>query len=212
LYLQQKASNKPAPADTQLENNRVETSNNDLFYSNSSENANEMLENSSQTFQQQQEKRENSVNFAPNKQFSTISTPNKKLLEIQQNKPNNELEVQHLQLEKLEIKTNTQVPTKTLEIFGSYLDNPPVGAVELSKQASYQLTDDQIATAENLKFQNYQGVLDGIKNVRSKISIYKARQADDSKLQKELSRLMALKNAYIANQLKPNKKQGGEND
>jgi hypothetical protein len=201
LYLQQKTSNKPAPADTKLENSPVETSN-------SSENTDKVWGNSPQMFQQQQEKPQKQANFHQNGQSN-------KLLEIQQEKPNSKLEVQRLKLEQLENSPQqlAQKKLEILEIGGDYLLNPNVGAVELLKQANFQLDEEQLKIVENMKFQNYQGIMAAIKSTQSKISTYKSRGVDTRNLQNELNRLTALKDAYTANQLKPNKKnKGGAND
>lgn len=198
-----------------MENSPVETSNNDLFYSNSSENRDTQLENSPPTFQQQQEKPQKGANFDQNGQILAKNAQSNKLLEIQQEKPNGKLEVQQLKLEQLENSPQQLAGGKleTLEIGGGYLLNPNVGAVELLKQSNFQLDEEQLQIVENMKFQNYQGIMAAIKSTQSKISTYRSRGADTSNLQNELNRLTALRDAYTANQLKPTKKnKGGAND
>lgn len=183
-----------------------------VFYSNSyQDNSNnaqkeaEMLENLPNSFQHSRKNVQSSPDLAQNTNLSRKNNQQDLQLEIQQPKP----------AEKLEVLENPQQPVRgeelqTLEIFGSYFEQPPVGALELQKQANFQLDKEQLEIAENLKFQNYEAILKAIVKTQNTISAYKGRGTDYSHYTKELNRLKALKDAYTANQLKP-KNKGGKN-
>lgn len=174
-------------------------------YSNNAEERAETLENSPQQFQQPAKRVENSPILPP--KFAIV--PQSELVSLQ-------LEIQQPKdPQKLEVLENSHQPVKgeelqTLEIFGSYLEEPPVGALQLQKQANFQLDEEQLEIAKNLKFQSYEAILKGIIKTQNTISAYKGRGADYSHYTKELNRLKALKDAYTANQLKP-KNKGGKN-
>lgn len=204
-YLLENKSNSSDRRAQTTEKQPVFHSNSYQDNSNSAQKEAEMLENLPNLFQHSSKKVENSPVLAQNTGVFRKNSQQDLQLEIQQSKP----------AEKLEVLENPQQPVKgeelqTLEIFGSYLEQPPVGALELQKQANFQLDEEQLEIAKNLKFQSYEAILKGIIKTQNTISAYKGRGADYSHYTKELNRLKALKDAYIANQLNQ-KNKGGKN-